>query len=227
MPNDWLGMVSGMRRLLLAAWVTVVAVFAVAGPAAAQTPDPATDPPTLPGEPVGTLVIPAIDLNVTVWDRVSAATLSRGVAHYPGTPLPGQVGNAGLAGHTTAGTAPFARLGDVVPGTVISFIPAGGNQIEFLVETVETLSGSDPAILGVRDGTQLTLTGAIGNGNSLVVRAAADTPGPLPAPAARAAAADTAPAAAPAERGVGAMLFVGAMALIAGAGLIGVLVVRR
>lgn len=84
--------------------------------------DPATAPPTPPpppGEPVGIIAIDRIGLEAAIVEGVSKADLKKGPGHYPGTPLPGQAGNAGIAGHRTTYGAPFNRIDELVPGDEI------------------------------------------------------------------------------------------------------------
>ena len=81
--------------------------------------DPVTAPPTAPppeGDPVGIITMPRIDAQHVIVEGVSKADLKKGPGHYPGTPLPGQAGNAGIAGHRTTYGAPFNRIDELVPG---------------------------------------------------------------------------------------------------------------
>ena len=41
------------------------------------------------------------------------ADLAKGPGHYPGTPLPGQIGNAAIAGHRTTHGAPFCHVDEL------------------------------------------------------------------------------------------------------------------
>ena len=45
--------------------------------------------------------------------------LDEGPGHFPGTPLPGQPGNAAIAGHRTTYMAPFNRIDELEPGDTI------------------------------------------------------------------------------------------------------------
>jgi sortase A len=81
--------------------------------------DPATAPVTpapAEGEPVGIIEIPKIGLERVIVQGVSKADLKKGPGHYPSTALPGQAGNAGIAGHRTTYGAPFNRIDELVPG---------------------------------------------------------------------------------------------------------------
>lgn len=85
--------------------------------------DPATAPPAeIPkeGEPEGKIDIPKIGLrSKTFVEGVAKADLRKGPGHYPGTPLPGNPGNAAIAGHRTTYGAPFNRIDELVPGDEI------------------------------------------------------------------------------------------------------------
>ncbi len=84
--------------------------------------NPATAPPTAAppeGNPIGIITIDRIDVQHVVVEGVSKADLKKGPGHYPGTPLPGQAGNAGIAGHRTTYGAPFNRIDELVPGDEI------------------------------------------------------------------------------------------------------------
>lgn len=69
---------------------------------------------------IGRLVAPTIDLDVPFWEGVYDEVLERGPGHWPGTPLPGQPGNAVLSGHRTTFTKPFADLDRFEPGDEIT-----------------------------------------------------------------------------------------------------------
>lgn len=92
--------------------------------------DPVTAPPMAPppeGEPAAIIAIDKIGVQHMVVEGVSRADLKKGPGHYPGTPLPGQAGNAAIAGHRTTYGAPFHRIDELVPGDVINVAtPQGG-----------------------------------------------------------------------------------------------------
>jgi sortase A len=48
---------------------------------------------------IGRIEIPRLLLSAVVVEGVDKTTLRRAVGHIPGTPLPGEAGNVGLAGH--------------------------------------------------------------------------------------------------------------------------------
>ena len=51
-----------------------------------------------------------------VVEGTTPAALRAGAGHYPGTPLPGEAGNVGIAGHRTTFGRPFNHLDEMSPG---------------------------------------------------------------------------------------------------------------
>jgi len=75
------------------------------------------DPPE--GDPIGDIRIPVIGINQVVVEGTNTADLRKGPGHYIGTPLPGQGGNASIAGHRTTYGHPFYNLDSVKVGDPI------------------------------------------------------------------------------------------------------------
>lgn len=73
--------------------------------ASAVTPQPVSAaspkaaPPAVAGSLIGRIEIPRLLLSVVVVEGVDRTSLRRAVGHIPGTALPGEAGNVGLAGH--------------------------------------------------------------------------------------------------------------------------------
>ncbi len=98
-------------------------------------PQPAADgsiPVPKPGDPIGTIRIPRIGSNFVMVEGVALKYLSEGPGHFPGTPLPGQAGNAAVAGHRTTYKAPFNRIDELQPGDEI-FITTLQGQFTYKV----------------------------------------------------------------------------------------------
>lgn len=89
------------------------------------TAEPAPIPPD--GEAVAIIRIPKIGVDKVVVEGTTVDDLRKGPGHYAGTPLPGQIGNAAIAGHRTTYGAPFENLDQLADGDTI---------------TVETLAGT-------------------------------------------------------------------------------------
>jgi sortase A len=73
------------------------------------------------GSGVAVIRIPRFgrDWAKVVVEGVSLADLRKGPGHYPGTQLPGQVGNFVVSGHRTTYGAPFNRVDELDPGDPI------------------------------------------------------------------------------------------------------------
>ena len=71
------------------------------------------------GEAIARLIIPALEVDAIVVAGVEVEDLRKGPGHYGTTPLPGQPGNAAIAGHRTTYGAPFGRLNELAPGDEI------------------------------------------------------------------------------------------------------------
>lgn len=89
-----------------------------------STPD--TVPPELVdalspahGDPVARIRIPAIGVDEIVVHGVDVADLRKGPGHFPDSPMPGQSGNAAIAGHRTTYGQPFHDLDRLAPGDEI------------------------------------------------------------------------------------------------------------
>ena len=88
-----------------------------------------TTVPIAEGDPVARLEIPEIGLDVVVVAGVSVDDLRRGPGHYPDTPLPGQYGNAAIAGHRTTYDGPFQHIDDLDPGDEIVVTTLAGRFV--------------------------------------------------------------------------------------------------
>jgi LPXTG-site transpeptidase (sortase) family protein len=89
--------------------------------------------PTAINVPVGRLIVPAIDLDVAFRLGAHDDVVELGPGLWPGTPLPGDAGNAVFAGHRTTFTHPFGDLDLLHKGDVIHTQVRGGSQTTFKV----------------------------------------------------------------------------------------------
>jgi len=80
------------------------------------------------GEPFGVLRIPRLGAGYefVAVEGVRDRDLAAGPGHYPGTALPGEVGNFVLSAHRTSHSAPFADIDELLPGDRVLFAAAGG-----------------------------------------------------------------------------------------------------
>lgn len=130
---------------------------AVRSPVPASAPAPAEDDPPV-GTPVGLLTIPAIGLSDVIVEGVGAPQLEQGPGHYPGTPLPGERGNVGIAGHRTTYARPFYDLNLLHAGDHVDVRTPQG-YFRYTVVGSEVVPPTDVAVLATHgDGATLTLT---------------------------------------------------------------------
>lgn len=108
---------------------------------------PTVTPPGA-GEVIGSFRIPAIGRNTPYYTVEGTGTdqLKRGAAHYPGTPLPGQAGNAAVAGHRTTYGAPLHDVDDLVPGDEIFFETVQG-EFTYAVREVKIVDPDDVSVI--------------------------------------------------------------------------------
>jgi sortase A len=62
------------------------------------------------GDAVGRLRMPKLDRSYVVVEGTDTDSLRKGPGHYPKTPLPGEGGTVGVAGHRTTYGAPFRTV---------------------------------------------------------------------------------------------------------------------
>src|SRR5437588_5940741 len=125
-----------------------------------QAPPPSNQvalPPPPEGDAVAIIEIPKISVNKAVVEGVGTEDLKKGPGHYPDTPMPGEKGNAAIAGHRTTYGHPFYDLNELQVGDPILITTRQG---KFRYEVLETKSVS-PNAVQVLDNTpdnRLTLT---------------------------------------------------------------------
>lgn len=103
--------------------------------------------------PMGILHISKVNLEVPVLEGTDDLTLDRGVGHIPGTSLPGEDGNVGIAGHRDGF---FRALKDVAPGDAIDLVTATRKDI-YTVDQIVLVLPNDVSVLRPRTGRSLTL----------------------------------------------------------------------
>ncbi|MBA3308945.1 MAG: class E sortase, partial [Nocardioidaceae bacterium] len=129
-------------------------------PAAAPPPPVAQRLPAFAeGDAVARLQIPRIGLDVIVVAGVDRDDLKRGPGHYPQTPLPGQLGNAAIAGHRTTYGEPFADIDQLLAGDEVTVTTPAGT-FTYLVDGSRIVAPSDGYVLDTvdEDVARLTLT---------------------------------------------------------------------
>ncbi len=128
-------------------------------PSTVTTPTTAVAPPAAPsGEAVAVIKIPRIGLEQAVVEGTSVSDLRKGPGHYRNTPMPGQPGNAAVAGHRTTYGAPFNRLDELAPGDPILVTTLQGDFKYVVSEAPVAVSPSKNDVLFNKGDNRLTLT---------------------------------------------------------------------
>jgi sortase A len=144
-----------------------------------QTTDPATSipstteaPTTVPGtsveptvvpvsieegDPIARIEMPTIGVDNIVVAGVDKSDLKKGPGHYPETPLPGQLGNAAIAGHRTTYGQPFFNVDKLETGDEIVVTTLEGRFV-YRVTGQRIVSPSDYEVVATTDPTTATLT---------------------------------------------------------------------
>ena len=112
-----------------------------------------TQPAPVAGAPIGRLVIPHIDLDEIVLEGVDADNLNAGPGHMPGSPLPGDRGNAIVSAHRDRHFNHFDAL--TVGDTVFTESRAG--RTTWVIVSQRIVDKDAPALFRTSDAT-LTLT---------------------------------------------------------------------
>jgi sortase A len=135
---------------IAAATSVPVDTVAVTGPPTPVAP-PATDDPTVglpvpaapPTDPngketvrqLGSIEIPKIGITKSMYEGVTLTTLNRGPGHWPGTAMPGDVGNVVVGGHRVSHDKPFRNLDKLGAGDEVVFNTDGGRFVYTVVST--------------------------------------------------------------------------------------------
>ena len=132
---------------------------ATAGPSTTSTTvNPANLPPPPPsGESVASIRIPKIGVDKLVVQGVGLADLRKAPGHYPDTPLPGEQGNAAIAGHRTTYGAPFNRLDELAAGDEILVTTVKGS-FTYTVAGTRVVRPNQVEVLNPTPTPTLTLT---------------------------------------------------------------------
>lgn len=100
----------------------------------ATLPEQITEPIAPPPDPrgfedqvlLGGISIPKLGVDEPLLEGIRLTTLDNGPGHWPGTAMPGQVGNVVVAAHRTSHGAPFRDIDQLVPGDVVQFTTEAG-----------------------------------------------------------------------------------------------------
>jgi len=133
---------------------------------------PLTTPPD--GQVEGVIRIPKIGIEFYYVEGTSRDDLKKGPGHYPGTPLPGTLGNAGIAGHRTTYLHPFWGLDKLQIGDDIYIQTLAGTTYDYKMYKQLIVLPTDTWVVNNTSDAELTLTACTPKGSAshrIVVKA--------------------------------------------------------
>ena len=96
---------------------------------------PAEDGSTDPKAEIGTIEIPRIGLTRSMFEGIRLSTLNNGPGHWPGTAMPGEIGNVVIAGHRVSHNKDFRNLDQLAPGDEVIMSTMTGRHVYHVVGT--------------------------------------------------------------------------------------------
>ena len=130
---------------------------------------------------IGTVTIPKLGVTENLFEGITLRTLDHGPGHWPGTPLPGEVGNMVVAGHRVSHTHPFRDIHELDAGDEITVTGPAGTPVAYrVVDKPFVVTPDDAAtVIGAPDatGSWITLFACHPQGSTkyrIVVRAKAE-----------------------------------------------------
>jgi sortase A len=118
-------------------------------PAAPYAPGPVTQ--------IATIRIPRIGLVAPVDEGVTLTVLDRGPGHWPGTAMPGALGNVVVGGHRVSHTHPFLDIDQLRAGDQITFDMANGTHATYAVSGLEVVPPTALYIVNQTNARTVTL----------------------------------------------------------------------
>lgn len=91
---------------------------------------------------VGSIVIPKIGVDMTMYEGIRLTTLDYGPGHWPGSAMPGQAGNVVVGGHRTSGHRVFRDVDQLEAGDEIVFRDDLGEHT-YIVSSVEVVEPTE------------------------------------------------------------------------------------
>lgn len=109
------------------------------------------------GDALARIEIPRIGVNDIVVAGIETGDLKKGPGHFPDTPLPGQLGNAAIAGHRTTYGQPFHDVDKLQLGDDIRITTLNG-EFTYKVTGQQIVSPADYQVISTSDPTRATIT---------------------------------------------------------------------
>jgi sortase A len=134
---------------------TTTTIRVVEAPPLEQETEPIAPPSdSYASEPiieVGSIAIPKIGVDMTMYEGIRMTTLDYGPGHWPGTAMPGQIGNVVVGGHRTSKHKVFRNVDQLVAGDEIVFTDPDGTRHVYAVREVTIV---EPTAVWIVDPTE-------------------------------------------------------------------------
>jgi sortase A len=88
----------------------------------------------------GTLALPTLGVEQSLHEGVTLTAIDRGPSHWPGTAMPGEVGNVVVAGHRVTHSRPFHDLDRLRPGDPLVFTLTDGSRWTYELTSTEIVA---------------------------------------------------------------------------------------
>ena len=114
---------------------TTLAPTTTLPPLPVPEPPPPEDGSLDPRRELGQIEIPRLGLARTMYEGVRLSTLDLGPGHWPGSAMPGDLGNVVVAGHRVSHNQDFRDLDQLAAGDEVIFRTAAGRHVYRVVST--------------------------------------------------------------------------------------------
>lgn len=111
------------------------------------TPGPTDYGVITPGQELGTVKIPKIDVTGSILSGSTTEQMAVGIGHVSGSPVPGQLGNAVLVGFRTTKPRLFEDLGLLAVGDVIEIDTAIGGRYFYSIDSSMVVEATDSSVI--------------------------------------------------------------------------------
>ena len=136
---------------------TTTSTSTTAAPTTSAVPETLPNPESPPADPraaeplvaLGTIEIPKIGVTKSIYEGITLTTLDHGPGHWPGTAMPGKLGNVVIAGHRVSHDKPFRNLDQLVEGDDV-FLTTDEGRFDYKVTGIEIVT---PEAIWIADQT--------------------------------------------------------------------------
>jgi sortase A len=126
---------------------TSTSTSTTSAPTTSAVPETLPNPESPPADPraaeplvaLGTIEIPKIGVSKSIYEGITLTTLDHGPGHWPGTAMPGKLGNVVIAGHRVSHDKPFRNLDQLVEGDDV-FMTTGDGRFDYKVTGIEIVT---------------------------------------------------------------------------------------